>query len=127
MSNMDINLNKFNKQDVISTTSSLLYLLRSQPQYSTVSELVYLLDYDNFIKLITYYGGTTIRIPTVDEIDEMLRVLLLYQYYYVNKLSWKESLIKLEIPESESLSYRSKLSHLKRLLSSQSTGGRCYE
>lgn len=85
-------LNSLNSRDAVSIAISLLYALKEEPQYAITSELSYLLDEDSFMKLIKYFGGETIRIPEFDEINKMLKVLLLYQYYIVNKNEWKDSL-----------------------------------
>jgi hypothetical protein len=85
-------LNALNSRDAVSIAISLLYVLRKDPQYTIVSELSYLLDENSFMKLIKYFGGETIRIPEFNEVNDMLKILLLYQYHTVNKNSWEESL-----------------------------------
>lgn len=122
-----INFNRFNREDVMSISTSLLYSLKENPKYSTISELSYLLGYDSFIKLITYYGGMTVRIPTSSEINEMLKILLLYQYYEVEGYSWTNSLSKAGISQNDSLTYKNKLSYLKKNLKDQEFGGRQYD
>lgn len=122
-----LNLNRLNKEDALSISSSLLYSLKGYPQYSVVSELSYLLDYDSFIKMITYYGGMTIRIPSAEEVNDMLKVLLLYQYYEVENYSWDKSLRKIEASPEESRSYKNKLIQLKKVLKDQEVGGRYYD
>lgn len=124
---MSINLDRISKEDAVSIASSLLYTLKGHPQYSTVSELSYLLDYENFLKLVTYYGGMTIRIPTEEEINEMLKVLLLYQYYIVEEMPWLSALKKAGYKEEDSISAKNKLFYLKKTLNSQEIGGRNYE
>lgn len=120
-------LEDISKEDALSIASSLLYSLRGFPQYSVVSELSYLLDYKSFIKLITYYNGMTIKIPSIDEVNDMLKVLLVYQYYEIEKLSWNEALIKAGYSTENSIEVKNKLSNLKKLLKSQEIGGRRYE
>lgn len=127
MKDIPINLDKLKREDLFSVATALLYLLRGTPQYSTMSELFYILDYDNFIKIIKYFGGQVIRIPSSEEISDTLKILLLYQYREVEELDWKESLAKAGIPESESRSARGKVTHLRKILNSQEIGGRKYE
>jgi hypothetical protein len=127
MDNFIINLNRISKEDTLSIATSLLYSLRGFPQYSITSELSYLLDYDSFIKLITYYGGMTIRIPSIDEINDIIKILLLYQYYTVEGIDWKDALEKSGFKQEESRSAQVKLTNLKKLLSEQEIGGRFYE
>lgn len=122
-----LNLDRLNKEDVASVATALLYTMRGFPSYSVVSELPYILDYDSFIKLVKYYGGMTIRIPTIEEVSDLLRVLVLYQMREVLKLPWEECLEKAGYSPEESSSARSSLVHFKKMISSQEIGGRVYE
>ena len=72
-------LEELDKKDIYSLILFILYRLKEIPEYSTLSELVYILDNENFIKLINYYGGKTIRIPKVDELSTILDGLLVYE------------------------------------------------
>lgn len=72
-------LEELDKKDIYSLILFILYRLKEIPEYSTLSELVYILDNENFIKLINYYGGKTIRIPKVDELSTILNALLVYE------------------------------------------------
>ena len=72
-------LEELDKRDIYSLILFILYRLKEIPEYSTLSELVYILDNENFIKLINYYGGKTIRIPKVDELSTILDALLVYE------------------------------------------------
>lgn len=126
MKEIPINLDNLQKEDLYSVATALLYTLKDTPQYSTMSELFYILDYPNFIKLIKYYGGQEIRVPTHEEINEMLTVLLLYQYREVEELSWDECLKKVNAGPDQSKSLRGKVNALLSLLKSQDVGGRDY-
>lgn len=124
---MKINFDNLNRQDIYSVASALLYMLKDNPKYKAMSELFYLTDYDSFIRMVKYFGGQTITIPTFEELDEVLRILLVYQYSEVEELPWKEVLEKSGVPEEESLSTRSKLIVLKKFLSDYKIGGRDYK
>lgn len=124
---MRVNFNELNRQDIYSVATALLYMLKDNPKYKSISELFYLTDYDSFIRLIKYFGGQTIQIPTFEELDEVLRMLLVYQYSEVEELPWKEVLDKTGIPAEESLSVRSKLIALKKFLGEYKIGGRGYK
>lgn len=127
VNDVPVNFDLLKKEDAYSIATALLYSLKDIPRYSTTSELFYILDYDNFIRMIKYFGGQEIRIPTSDEIGQMLKVLLVYQYYEVEELPWQTSLHKAEISIEESSAYRARLTHLKKLLSQQEIGGRDYK
>lgn len=127
MSNFSIDLSSLKREDVFSVATALLYSLKDSSKYSTVSELFYILDYDNFINLIKYFGGQEIRIPSSDEVARILKVLLLYQYSKVENLEWSESLKKSGIREEDSLVARNQLRSLERIFQKYDIGERKYE
>ena len=97
-------LEELDKKDIYSLMLFILYRLKEIPEYSTLSELVYILDNENFIKLINYYGGKTIRIPKVDELSTILNALLVYEREQNTDLSLSDifkdiGIDKKEIPE----------------------------
>lgn len=87
-----IDLESLKDMDLYSLSMFLLYKLKNVPKFSTLSELPYLLDRDNLLKLCKYLGGQTIRIPTIEELNNMMRTLLLYQYHVIEGREWKLSL-----------------------------------
>lgn len=97
-------LEELDKKDIYSLILFILYRLKEIPEYSTLSELVYILDNENFIKLINYYGGKTIRIPKIDELSTILNALLVYEREQNTDLSLSDifkdiGINKKEIPE----------------------------
>lgn len=127
MSNFSIDLSSLKREDVFSVATALLYSLKDSSKYSTISELFYILDYDNFINLIKYFGGQEIRIPSSEEVAGTLKILLLYQYNKVENLEWSESLKKSGIKEEESLVARNQLRSLERIFQKYDIGKRKYE
>lgn len=81
---MQINdeFNKLKENDIYSMILFCLYKLTNNKNYSTLSELAYTLDKDNFINLCNYFGGLTITIPKVEELTQVSQCL--YIYYLVN-------------------------------------------
>ena len=73
-------LNALNKTDVYSLLLFTLYKLNDDPEYSTLSELCYVLEGDNLTKFLSYFGGMTIKIPSLRDMRLLLQGLLLYQY-----------------------------------------------
>lgn len=71
-------LNNLGKQDTYSFLMFTLYKLKDDPKWTGLSELCYLLDGDSFSKLLTYYGGMTITIPTLKEFRLLLKGLTVY-------------------------------------------------
>ena len=94
--NLKQNLNTLQLSDVYSLMFFILYKVQDIPEYATVSELCYLLDGSNLTRLLTYFAGQTIKIPTESEISILANALLLYQYINVDGLSLTDAQEKLE-------------------------------
>lgn len=96
-------LNALNKTDVYSMLLFTLYKLQDLPEYSTLCELCYVLDNDNLTKLLAYYGGMTIKIPTLQEMRLVVQALLLYQYVNMENGDFAEALdaIAVDYPVEE--------------------------
>ena len=67
-------------QEIYSLMLFVLFKLREDENYSTLSELAYILEKDDFLNLCEYFGGLTIKIPTIEELENLIRLLVLYQY-----------------------------------------------
>lgn len=85
-------LNALNKTDVYSLLLFTLYKLKDTPEYSTLSELCYILEGDNLIKFLSYFGGMTIKIPTLRDMRLLLQGLLLYQTVNIEEGDYNEAL-----------------------------------
>ena len=73
------NLKKLRTTDIYSLVLFALYKMRDIPDYRVLSELVYILDRDSLLRLCEYFGGNTIQIPTLDDLQVVLYCLLLYE------------------------------------------------
>mgnify|MGYP003292702682 CR=1 FL=1 len=71
--------------DIYSLTLFALYKAESIPELSSLSQLAYILDKENLLKLCEYYGGLTIRIPTISEIETFIHALLVFQLRDIEK------------------------------------------
>lgn len=89
------NLNNLKETDVWSFILFALFKMREIPEYTSLSELIYILDKPSLLKLCEYFGGQTITIPTIEEIEMMIYGLLLYELMEVEKLSYEEASSKL--------------------------------
>jgi hypothetical protein len=65
--------------DVYSLILFAIFKMKDIPEYSTLSELAYILDKESLFNFLEYYGGTTIRVPTLEEFNQIIRALILYQ------------------------------------------------
>lgn len=73
------NLDNLKIPDIYSLLMFVLFKAKEVPEYSTLSELVYMLDKDSLLKLCQNFGGMTIKIPTLDDIEILIYSLLMYQ------------------------------------------------
>lgn len=88
-------LNNLKTNDIYSLILFVLYKLRNIPEYSGISELAYVLDEDNFLNLCEYFGGLTLKIPTISELHDIVDALLLYQYVDLDGLSYDSAVNKI--------------------------------
>lgn len=89
------NLNSLQLSDVYSLMLFVLYKLQDVPEYAVLSELCYLLDGANMTRLLTYFAGKTIQIPTAEEFSKVASAMLLYQYINLDGMSLVEAQAKL--------------------------------
>ena len=78
--------------DVYSLVLFTLYQIKDIPEYSTLSELAYILDKPNLLLLLEYFGGTTIRIPTKEELQTVISTLLVYQYVNIEHMTYTKAI-----------------------------------
>jgi len=72
-------LSKFSDKDLINLLLYAIYKLTDDPNYSVVSELIYCLDKENLFKLCSTFGGCTIKIPTLNDLSNLTKGLMVYQ------------------------------------------------
>ncbi len=88
-------LNQLKETDVYSMLLFVLYKMRGIEEYSVLSELAYILDKKNLLNLCEYFGGLTIKIPTIDELESLLNSLLMYQYVELEGISYEDAIKKM--------------------------------
>ena len=74
------NLDKLHLSDIYTLMMFILFKVEVVPEYATLSRLCFLLDGNNLTRLLAYFAGQTIKIPTEEEFKELTNALLLYQY-----------------------------------------------
>ena len=72
------------QDDVYSLVLFLLFQLKNDSKYSTLSELIYILGKEDLLKLCEYYGGMTIKIPTTSELEYLIYCLTYFKYVQEN-------------------------------------------
>lgn len=100
-------LNNLEQKDIYTLILFLLYNTQKIPEYSSLSQLSYILDKNSLFKLCEYFGGTTIQIPTLDELEILIYALLLYDYVDIEQKDFNESLNS--INEASNKKYKSKI------------------
>lgn len=86
------NLENFKQQDFYSLLLFSLFKMIQIPEYSSLSELAYVLDKDNLLNFCEYFGGQTIKVPTINELQSLLHSLLLYQYVKIEGMDYDKAL-----------------------------------
>lgn len=89
--NIRTELANMNSKELYSVMLFALYKLTNIPEYSTLSELAFILDKDNLLKLCEYFGGLTIKIPTISELEIMINTLILYKDVEINKIPFNQA------------------------------------
>lgn len=71
-------LEKLNTNDIYSLILFAIFQLNKSPEYAVLSELIYAVDRDSLLNMCKQFGGMSIRIPTLEELNIVLEALLLY-------------------------------------------------
>lgn len=66
--------------------------LRGVPEYRTSSEMAYILDKKNLMAFLEYFGGMTIKIPTIADFLTMTNAALLFEYIDIEGLTFDQAL-----------------------------------
>jgi hypothetical protein len=85
-------LNNLKNADIYSLLLFTLFQCRNTNEYSALSELAYLLDEKNLLNLLEYYGGMTITIPKIEDLELLLCGLSVYKAVNIDKGSLEEVL-----------------------------------
>ena len=86
------NIENLKQVDFYSVLLFALYKMNNIPEYSSLSQLAYVLDQKNFLNLCEYFGGQTIKIPTIQEMESLVYSLLLYQYVKIDGIKYEDAL-----------------------------------
>lgn len=113
-------LNSLTTSDIYSLLMFTLYKTNELPEYSALSQLSYVLDKDNLLNLCEYYGGTTLRIPTIDELELLLNGLLLFQLVDIEHQDFEEAMIKIRQSNVNYKDVRSAYFRIKDIMSKYS-------
>lgn len=95
---MNINkaLQTLKREDIYSFMMFALYELRNVEEYRVLSELSYILDNENILNFLDYYGGMTLKVPKKEDLRLVINALLLYQYVNLEGIEVDKALKKLK-------------------------------
>lgn len=82
------NIENLKQRDFYSVLLFALFKIKDIPEYSALSQLSFVLDKDNLLNFCEYFGGTTITVPTMQEMQSLVYSLLLYQYVNIDKMDY---------------------------------------
>ena len=116
MKNIYSEINKFKTKDIYSLMLYILYKISDDPQYSTLSELSYILNKEDLLKLCSYYGGLTIKIPSIDELELMLNALFVFYEVDIQKQDMTKTLNNFQTTISERYKIKKAYSTIKNTL-----------
>ena len=97
-SNIVKGLNELSGKDIYSMTLFALYKLKDNPQYATLSELVYVLDKDSLFDFLSVFEGLTIKVPKLSELQEVVYGLMLFTLVNVQGVPYDEAFTKVWMP-----------------------------
>ena len=85
----DISLLK--ETDIYNLLLYAIFKMSGDPGYSTISELIYVLDKDSLLKFCKIFGGVTLKVPTLDELKMFTTSLLVFQKMQESGVSFNEA------------------------------------
>lgn len=91
MNNVSKNIDKLKEKDLYGIILYAIYKCTNIQEYSTISELIYSMDKYSFLNLCSVFGGTTIKIPTINEVKIYTNALLIYQLMAEDNISFDEA------------------------------------
>lgn len=94
-------LNLLKEEDLITIILYCLYKFTKNPDYAAISELAYTVDKDSLYKLCATFGGCTIRIPTLNEYREIVKVMFIFDLMNSDGLSFNEACEKADVSDNE--------------------------
>lgn len=88
-------LNKLTNDDIYSLILFTIFQLKKLPEYAVLSELIYSVDRNSLLNLCKQFGGMTIKLPTLEELNTVVDGLLLYCYVQLEHKSIDDALLLL--------------------------------
>lgn len=116
-------LKSLDEQQLFTTMLFVLYKLSDDPNYSAMSKLSYALDKESFLNLCEIFGGTCVRIPTLEEVNHVAKAFLLFQYINIDKMEYEDAVKKVFQKDEDSTDVTVIYGDLCKILQGYSFGG----
>ena len=91
-SNIVKGLNALKEKDIYSLVLFALFKLHNNPEYATLSELVYTLDKENLFNFLSVFEGVTITVPKISELTNLIDGLYLYSLINLENVPYDEAI-----------------------------------
>ena len=92
--------------------------MQKDGRYRPLSELPFILDKNSFFNLCQYFGGLTITIPTLKDLEVFLNALILYKYVDIDGLEFCVAVNKMKNSENNIREIKEHYSNIKNILDS---------
>lgn len=90
-------ISELKSHDLYSVILFCLFQLNKSNNYSSLSQLSFVLDEKNMLRLFEYFGGQTITIPTIQELEDVVLALTMFEQIDLKKLPYDEVVAELSL------------------------------
>lgn len=118
------NLKDLKSVDIYSVLMFVLYKLTDVDGYSIMGELPYILDKNSLLNFCNYFGGRTIKVPTLNELYATMHLILLYQYTKIDNIPYDAAVKLIGFKSSELRNVKASYNKICEILDKYQFGGR---
>lgn len=118
-------LSMLKTKDIYSLILFALFKLRDTAEYSALSELAYLLDKESLFNMCEYFGGMTIKIPTISDLEVVVYALIMYTKIDIEGNKEDSVISELNLVGKDLTEVHKTYEKLKDVLKDYSFSGRC--
>lgn len=118
-------LSMLKTKDIYSLILFALFKLKDTAEYSALSELAYLLDKESLFNMCEYFGGMTIKIPTISDLEVVVYALIMYTKIDIEGNKEDSVISELNLAGKDLTEVRKTYEKLKDVLKGYSFSGRC--
>ena len=117
--------NNLSEQDIWSLLLFAMFNMKNDEKYSCISELAFIFDKTTLFKFCEYFGGTTIKVPTISQLELLLKALLLYKYLDIDNIEYDDAIKKLDLHTYTVRDVKDCYYSIKDVLSNYTISHRC--